>query len=47
MSTITKLPPKARGEAKVTPDELLTMPDCKHYERWRKRLKSISGRESG
>jgi Uma2 family endonuclease len=32
MSTITTLPPKAPGEADVTPDELLAMPDGKHYE---------------
>jgi len=32
MSTITTLPHKAAGEADVTPDELLAMPDGKHYE---------------
>ncbi len=32
MSTITAPPPKARGKVEVTPEELLTMPDGKHYE---------------
>jgi len=32
MSTIITLPPNAPGEVVVTPDELLTVPDGKHYE---------------
>jgi len=32
MSTITTPPPEAHGEVRVTPEELLIMPDGEHYE---------------
>jgi Uma2 family endonuclease len=32
MRTIAAIPPKIVGKTEVTPDELLTMPDGKHYE---------------